>query len=243
MRAVAIVVMLGALGRAAHAQDKFEIQVYDAETAPRGELGIELHANYDDVVAAPGELHATLEPHVGVASWIELGAYLQTAVTTSGDALFAGAKLRAKLRLPERLWCDRLGLALNVELSAVPSRFEPNVYGSEIRPIVELAIDRLYAAINPIVAIDLHGALAGRPQLEPAAKLAARATRTLAFGVEGYAALGPLDDLGSEHATRLFAVADIAARRWDLDVGVGWSWGTPDRVVAKLILGVHPAKR
>jgi hypothetical protein len=137
------------VARAAHAQDAFEIQVYDAETARRGEPGLELHVNEHLIDRAPSETHLTLEPHYGLTAWAELGGYVQTAVISTGDVAYAGVKLRLKVRWPERVWCGRIGLALNGELSDVPARFEPNVWGSELRPIVDLIVGRIYAAVNP----------------------------------------------------------------------------------------------
>ena len=220
------------------AQDEFEIQVYDAETASRGEPGIELHVNYHVIHAAPDELHMTLEPHYGLTGWAEIGGYLQSAVTSTGDAAFAGAKLRAKLRWPRRVWNERIGLAVNAELSAVPSRFEPNVYGSELRPIADLRAGAVYAAINPIVTFNLRGDGAGVPQLEPAAKLSFVPRDDVAVGVEGYGAFGPIDDLGAETVLRAFAVVDLHHERWDLNAGIGVSTGD-DHPIVKVILGVH----
>ncbi|HEX3761520.1 MAG TPA: hypothetical protein VHW23_22640 [Kofleriaceae bacterium] len=240
LRTVAVVVAAVCVPVAAHAQDAFEIQVYDAQTAPRGGVGIETHLNQHVIDGAAGETHLTFEPHYGLTAWAELGGYFQTALTDRGDLAYAGVKLRLKLRRPGRLWEDRLGLAINGELSAVPSRFEPQVWGSEIRPIVDLAAGMLYASINPILTVDLRGDLAGHPQLEPAAKLAVKLAEAVMVGVEGYAALGPVDDLGGEHASRLLAVVDVTGPWWDLDIGGGYGWGSPDHVVAKLILGLHP---
>ncbi|HEU4731965.1 MAG TPA: hypothetical protein VFT22_28915 [Kofleriaceae bacterium] len=225
---------------AARAQDAFEIQVYDTETAKRGESGLELHLNQHMIEDVADETHLTFEPHYGLADWAELGGYFQTAVTTTGDLAYAGVKLRLKLRRPHRAWEDRIGLAINGELSAVPSRFEPQVWGSEIRPIIDLAIGPVYAAFNPILAVDLQGDLAGHPQLEPAGKLTARLGADVAVGVEAYGAFGPLDDLGSEDATRLLGVIDVAGGWWDLNLGAGYGWGSTDHVVAKMILGIHP---
>jgi hypothetical protein len=224
----------------AHAQDAFEIQVYDATTARRDEVGIETHLNQHVIDGAANETHLTFEPHYGLTDWAELGGYFQTALTTGGDLAYAGVKLRLKLRRPGRVWEDRIGLALNGELSAIPSRFEPQVWGSEIRPILDLTDGALYASINPILTVDLRGELAGHPQLEPAAKLAVKLRETVAIGAEAYAAFGPIDDLGSEHATRLLAVVDLTGEWWDLNLGVGYGWGDPDHAVAKLILGLHP---
>jgi hypothetical protein len=236
-----VAVVLAWRAGAAAAQDAFEVQVYDAETAPRGEPGLELHVNEHAIDGAPDETHVTFEPHYGLADWAELGGYFQTSVTTTGDLAYAGVKLRLKLRRPDRVWGDRIGLALNGELSAVPSRFEPDVWGSELRPIADLRAGRFYASINPILATDLRGSLAGHPQLEPAVKVAVRVRDAAAIGLEGYGGFGPIDDLGSEHATRAFAVVDLTGRWWDLDVGAGYGWGSTDHVVAKVIFGIHPA--
>lgn len=239
LRVFLVAILLG-VPAIAHAQDAFEIQVYDTQTAARGEPGIELHLNQHVIDAATDETHLTFEPHLGLTAWAELGGYFQTAVTATGDLAYAGVKLRLKLRRPGRVWDDRIGLAINGEISAVPSRFEPQVWGSEIRPIIDLTEGRLYASVNPILTMDLRGDEAGHPQLEPAAKLAVKLTDALSVGAEGYGAFGPLDDLGSEHASRLLAVIDVSGDWWDLNIGGGYGWGSPDHAVAKLIVGIHP---
>jgi hypothetical protein len=243
LRAAAVVavaaIVLG-VPAVAYAQDAFEIQVYDSTTAPRGEVGLETHLNQHVIDGAANETHLTFEPHYGLTDWAELGGYFQTAMTSGGDLAYAGVKLRLKLRRPGRVWQDRIGLAINGELSAIPSRFEPQVWGSEIRPILDLTAGALYASINPILTVDLRGELAGHPQLEPAAKIAVKLRETVAIGAEAYGAFGPLDDLGSEHASRLLAVVDLTGDWWDLNLGVGYGWGSPDHAVAKLILGLHP---
>jgi len=122
----------------------------------------------------------------------------------------------------------------------VPSRFEPAVWGGELRPIIDLTEGRLYASLNPILAVELRGDEAGHPLFEPAAKVTVRLYRGVAVGGEAYGGFGPLDDLGSEHASRVFGVVDLAGDRWDLNLGAGYSWGSPEHVVAKLIFGVHP---
>jgi hypothetical protein len=138
------------------------------------------------------------------------------------------------------VWRDRIGLAVNGEISAVPSRYEAQVWGSEVRPIVDLDVGRVYAAVNPIATIDLRGSLAGHPQLEPCAKLAVRVRDDLMIGVEAYGAFGPADDLGAEHVTRLLASIDVRGAWWDLNAGAGPGWGAPDRGVVKIIVGIHP---
>jgi hypothetical protein len=226
--------------RVAHAQDEFEIQVYDVDTAHEGEPGVELHLNHHLIDGAANQTHTTFEPHYGLRDWLELGGYLQASEARGDRPEFAGVKLRLKARVPHRYWNERIGLGVNGELSIVPSRYEPAVYGSEIRPIIELRDGRWFAAVNPIIAIDLGGGEAGHPQLEPCAKLSYLVSESVGVGVEGYGAFGPVDDLGSEEVERGFAVVDIKGHAFDLNIGIGASRGTADHPIGKLIFGIHP---
>ena len=122
----------------------------------------------------------------------------------------------------------------------MPSRFEPQVWGSEVRPIIDLSAGQLYAAFNPILTMDLRGDVAGHPQFEPAGKLEVKLGEAVAVGAEAYGAFGPIDDLGSEHGSRLLGVVDITGDWWDLNIGGGYGWGDADHVVAKVIVGIHP---
>ncbi len=244
------------LGSRALAQDRFEIQVYDAEIAPPGGVGVELHYNTvadgTSQPSADGELatnhltHLTLEPHVGIASWCELGGYLQAAVLPDGSLRYAGVKLRWKMRIPHRFAGGLIGLALNLELSIVPAAFEANVYGSELRPVIDVRWKRLYFALNPIIGFDLGGAQAGRPQIQPAFKFSVTVNSALALGIEYYAAFGPVTAVtpAAEQVHRLFAVLDVFHRvsqhlDFDLNAGVGYNLtGSGDRWVAKAIFGL-----
>ena len=114
--------------------------------------------------------------------------YLQTAIRPDEGFEYAGVKLRCKLRLDEKL-AGAIGLAINFEISNVPRQFEPNVWGSEIRPIIDGRWGLFYASFNPIFDIDLNGPQAGLPQFEPAAKVAFDVVHSLALGLEYYGAL------------------------------------------------------
>ena len=237
---------------AAAAQDRFEIQVYDSEVAEAGQFGLELHTNYafsgsrstsaDGELATQHVLHATLEPHLGVSGWGELGGYLQSALRPDGSLDFAGAKLRFKAKWPEKFFGDRLGLSINFELSRVPGAYEANVWGSEVRPALDVRVGPIYGAFNPIVTTDLQGALAGRPQFEPAFKLAVFARPALSFGSEYYAAFGPFDGVlpAAQQNHRLYGVVDYASDYVDLNFGVGRGFGSAEPWVAKAIFGIHP---
>lgn len=247
MRALAIVVVVCALVRVAAAQDAFEIQVYDSEVAPRGDVGLEVHLNVvadgERAPAAAGELpsdhvtHLTLEPHVGLASWAEGGAYFQMALRPDGTFDYAGVKLRLKTRIPRKFARGLVGLALNFELSSVPRTYEATGLGGELRPVVDVAWKRLYASVNPIIGFDFFGADAGHPQLEPAATLLVSLLHDWAAGVEYYAALGPIDrPLGaSGQVHRLFVVSTATYKWFGVHVGAGYGFAAGDKWIAKAI--------
>lgn len=208
----------------AMAQDPFEIQVYDSETAKPGEAGMELHANAfgaGSATSAPGQaeptdrgFHLTFEPHLGVADWAEIGAYLQTAGRPEGGYEYAGAKVRFKARLPSKL-AGHVGLALNAEVSGLPATYSASRYGGELRPIVDLRAGWLYASVNPILAFDFEGTLAGRPQLEPAAKAEVMVVSNLVgIGAEYYGAVDREVDRRDRDAVAIDEAPDQCPCRW-----------------------------
>ena len=245
MRAAALLLVCAG---AARAQDAFEIQVYDAATAPPLVPGIEVHLNGvlsgSEQPSAAGELpthhvaHATLEPHLGLTDWLEAGGYLQSALRPDGTYDYAGAKLRLKARLldPAFGW---LRLALNGELSFIPAAYEAARRGGELRPILEAHRGPFGVWVNPIVSFELSGGF--HPELEPCAKAAWAFTDALSLGAEYYAALGPLDALlpVRDQVHRAFGVVDLATRWIDLNLGVGGGSG-PDSFIVKAIVAVHP---
>jgi hypothetical protein len=249
VRACAFVVLLVSFPRAARAQDAFEIQVYDAETAPPGDSGFELHVNSALVGvrqrSPEGELptervtHVTLEPHVGLARWCEAGGYLQAAIRPDGTFDYAGVKLRFKMRVPHRLR-GLVGLALNLELSSVPPQYEATQLASELRSIIDFEWRRLYAAINPIIGIDFTGVLAGHPQLQPAATVLVRALRGWQLGLEYYGAYGAIDRPAPVAAEvhRLFVVSTFEYKWFGFHVGAGYGFTAGDKWILKSIFSV-----
>jgi len=244
----ALVVVLLCTGAAARAQDAFEIQVYDASTAPPLTPGLEVHLNgflHGSKQASPaGELpthhvvHATLEPHLGLTDWLEAGAYLQSALRPDGTYDYAGTKLRMKARLLEPAF-GWLSLALNAELSWIPAAYEAARRGGELRPILEARRGPLGLWLNPILSFELNGDF--HPELEPCAKAAWAVTEALSLGAEYYTVLGPIDGLLPlrEQVHRGFGVIDLATRWIDLNLGIGGGSG-PDSFIVKVIVGVHP---
>jgi hypothetical protein len=201
----------------ARAQDPFEIQVYNSETAAPRESGFELHLN----TSADRFTHMTLEPHVGLNRWLEAGAYFQTQLDPDGTFHYEGVKLRLKMRVP-RLIGNVLGLALNVEVSSEPSEG----FAGEARPILDLQWKRLYLAVNPIVSFTF----AGEVDFEPAAKFAVILFKPLSVGAEYYGSV-------REHIQRIFGAFDVDYGRIGLNFGAGYSFGD-DKWIVKAIVGL-----
>lgn len=241
------------LATTASAQDAFEIQVYAAETADPGMVGAETHFNHffeGSTVANGVEFptknvtHLTLEPHVGLASWCDAGAYISTAFRADGTFDYAGIKLRFKMRWPTRLLGGLLGLALNQELSATRPEYEADQFGWELRPIIDLSWRRLYVSVNPILDMPLRGTQAGTPDFEPSIKSLVRVLPFMGVGAEYYAGLGPVTGLSplAQQSHRLFGALDFEWRsgrqEYEVNVAVGYDFTGTEKWIAKLIFAI-----
>ena len=270
-RAPAILAVVGALvcslPRCAAAQDAFEIQVYDSETAPPADFGLEVHLNYfasGSTVASPeGELptdhvtHLTFEPHVGLTAGAKRAPTSRRRCAPTAASTTRASSCGSRPACRDGSVVASSGWRSTGELSAVPRSYEPTGLGGELRPIVDIAWRRLYASVNPILAFDFFGADAGHPQLEPAATLLVALAEGWAMGVEYYAALGPIDRPlpADRQVHRLFMVATATHKWWGVHVGGGYGlaagekWIASDlrrKLVADWLLArprAHPAAR
>jgi hypothetical protein len=236
--------------RPAFAGDPFEIQVYDGTANPPLVPGIELHLNHwatgntestPPEAALHGQFHATLEPSLGILPWWELGAYLQGAVRTDqGVVDWAGAKLRSKFVTPEG-WNAHWRLGMNFEVSSLPTTYDHDRWGSEIRPIVAWHNEDWLFVLNPILDQPLAGSDASQgPSFQPALKVA-RTVGPIAVGFEYYATLGPLSAIlpWKDQEQQVFEVVDLlSVEHFELNVGVGEGLTeASEGVVFKMILG------
>jgi hypothetical protein len=236
----------------ARAVDPFEIQVYDGGAVDRGHASLEIHVN--SVVsgqheAVPPELpsqhqsHFTAEGAFGIVDWWEAGAYLQTALLPDGSFEYAGAKLRSKFVLPAR-GASPFRWGLNLEVSRLPERYDPDRWGAEIRPIAtwSSASGAAFAAVNPIVDVSLAGP--GRsqaPSFEPAATILYVFRGFASLGFEYYANLGPIGDwlpagVQEHYLYEVINVLRFAHLELNAGVGEGLTEGS-NRFVAKMIIG------
>ena len=236
-RSLVVVAALLASGTAA-AQDTFEIEVYDSETARAGEPGLEIHLNhfFDD-----GLTHLTFEPHLGLTNWWEVGIDLQFVLEPTGVWNTGGFKLRSKWRWPERL--GAFGLALNIEVARVSKLYEPDGWGGEVRPVVDARWGPVYLAVNPIISFSFAGPEAWKPVFEPAFKASVDVFGPLALGLEEYSDYGVIGDWlpASLQTHRLFVVADLLVGVVGINFGVGRNLNRPGGWIVKAIISLTPA--
>jgi hypothetical protein len=247
-RTSALVLAAWLCPRTSSAIDPFEIQVYDGTANAPGVPGLELHLNRVLMgvrTAEPPELppyhqtHATLEPSFGVLPWWELGGYFQSTLRADGKLDYSGVKLRSKFVVPEGTF-SHLRLGLNLELSALPERYEAGRWGVEVRPIVAWENPAWLLALNPIFGFDLSDPGAG-PDLEPAAMAKLKCAGVFAIGLEYYASLGTLGQLDalSEQRHYLYETIDLLALpHFELNMGLGEGLTKASNdLTSKLILG------
>ena len=248
--ALAFAVVTTGLSRRASAADPFEIQVYDGTSETPGVAGLELHVNHVTngvkegefpVLPAHRQTHFTFEPSVGITKSWELGAYFQMALRADGQIDFAGSKLRSKFVTPPR-WDRHWRLGVNLELASVPTNYDRDHWGTEIRPIVAWANDAWLFAINPILGTSLAGpGLKQGPGFAPAAMVVYDIAHLAGLGLEYYADFGPFSNFDrlsqQQHyvyeVVHLFAVEDMELQ---LGVGEGLTAGS-NPLVFKMIVG------
>jgi hypothetical protein len=258
-RATAFALACAALFAAipAHATDPFEIQVYQPDLNEPGQFGLELHTNatikgaktpeFDGQIAPNHVGRVTLEPALGVTSWLELGAYVQAFVAPDSGMHFGGFKLRAKM-VPRRAPGSPWFYGLNVEIGRVPHTVDEQGWANELRPLAGYDDGHWLFDVNPIIGYALSGPDKFKPELEPCAKVGWNTQRGFMVGLEYYSGLGlltaglsPLKQ--QEHM--LYAVFDLASpagvdsNGWELNVGLGRALtdGSPSTWSAKAIVG------
>jgi hypothetical protein len=247
---LAVCVATVAMASSARALDPFEIQVYDGTANEPGRFGLELHLNrvatgYASATAPElplrGAFHATLEPSFGVFPWWELGAYLQTALRADHRFDYAGVKLRSKFVTPPSL-LGNFRLGLNVELSYLPTTYDRDQWGGELRPILAWDDERWLFAVNPIIDVSLAGqGLHAGPSFEPAVHVSRTLFKAVAVGIEYYGDFGPIASPlpATQQIHQLFGVLDLEAfPNLELELGLGGGVSIAAQgLIGKVILG------
>jgi hypothetical protein len=224
-----------------------EIQVYNAEIAAVGQWTYEQHVNYAAVGQTQPEfpggftsnrsLQGTPEFAYGITDWWEGGFYLPFAVTSAGELLSDGAKIRSLFVVPDAAKRSFF-YGVNFELGYELPPFAPEPWALEIRPIVGVRNAQWEFIVNPIV--DVSFGSAGEADFAPAMRLARSLGDDRFIGLEYYSNFGKIGDFLPlpQQSQQLFAVTDFKVNTLDVELGVGYGF-TPgsDRLLFKAIIG------
>jgi hypothetical protein len=211
----------------AYGADLFELQVFHADISAPGEASVELHSNYavEDSDVAPalrGHVHEMIESTLGVSRNWEVGAHL-LATVGPGVADWAGARVRAKFRLPIEL--AQVQFAANVELSYMPTQFADAGWYAELRPVAEWRLGHWDVDLNPVLCTGVGGSALGKVLFEPAANLRYELGEMVSAGLEYYCAFGDADQLPTRRGGHyVFETVDLLPRllgSWYVRFGIG----------------------
>ena len=235
---------------AVHAQDPFEIQVYEYATVPKGKWNLETHVNHTvrgirgaegTVAPSQGQTHLTFELTRGITSNFELAGYLAFARRPGSGPDFAAWRIRPRLSLPER-WNLPVLLSLSAEVAFPTNTYEAEKATLEIRPILERSFGRVAIDLNPVFGRSLKGP--GVPEgwdFEPGARVGVDVAKRVTVSVEYYGSLGRVSDFlpADEQVHQFFLGGDVQLREtlvMNLGIGLG-ATQAGNRTVLKARLG------
>ena len=243
-------------GRAAQAQDNYEIQVYGADTVAPKTTMLELHSNFtiDGSKPLPGSKyaadglyptnhaeHATVEITQGINSWSEVGFYIFTSARDGDGWQWVGDHIRPRVRVPDS-WHWPLGVSLSTEVGYQRRQFSTDTWTWEIRPIVDKTMGRWYFAVNPALERSFHGQTVNQGVgFSPNAKVSYDFNKYISGGLEYYADYGSLRGFDSLHdqQQQFFPAVDLnVSPNWEINFGVGVGpTAATDHLIVKGIVG------
>jgi hypothetical protein len=224
-----------------------EIQVYDAEIADPGVLNLMVHNNFTpDGLTQPRfpgglvpnrTLNGVPEWAYGVTDWFEQGLYLPLYSDSSNlGPVLDGFKVRELFVVPHA--ADRTFFyGINFEFSYNARHWQPDMYSSEIRPIVGVHLGQFDLIVNPIFDNPWKGFK--NLDFAPSARVAYNISKTWAVAVEEYADFGPISQFlpVNQQSQQLFGVVDYKSEAFNVEAGLGFGLtGASDRLVAKLMV-------
>jgi hypothetical protein len=216
----------------AQAIDFYEIQIYDTQTTPPGDLTLELHSNTVNTATGveakealhPYQIHETVEATYGILQWLEIGQYFATAKLSAGDYEYAGSRTKIHFGIPQTFdWPIRFGG--NIELDYMRFAAEENPFALELRPIVETSIGKFtivgnFPFIDPFNGPGAHKGF----QFSPSGEIVYDLSRWVAPAIEYYGDMGAIAALPSVQQQQHFIVpaANLyLIDRLELNLGVG----------------------
>jgi hypothetical protein len=233
----------------ARAQDLFELEVFQYDTAPAGDYDVELHTNVvsrggvlpDTVVGDHRPAHISLEVARGWTDRFETAVFIQTApFGSNGSERFAGGHLRSKVRfgaVPE----FPLRMAVSAEYTFNRAAFDHELQTLEIRPILDYSSGRLTLVANPSLEVVTRGSDEG---LEPVFDLSARAAwqlrQRVGLTADYFSAAATTRHLQPEGAGHnlLFGGTEIdLGSGWEVSLGLGHCVTQHEPWLVKSVIG------
>ena len=232
------------------AQDNYEIQVYDADTVPRGSTMFELHTNFtvdgrkqveNGVAPTHHAVHETLEITHGFTSWFEVGFYVFSSIQPDDGWNWVGDHIRPRIAAPES-WHLPVGLSLSQEIGYQRRKFAEDSWTYELRPIIDKKLGRWYFSFNPAFDRSLHGLNVDKGfEFSPNVKVSFDFTKKITGGLEYYGSLGPVTNFDpvSQQSQQLFPAIDLnLSPDWEVNFGAGVDvTRSSDHLILKVILG------
>jgi hypothetical protein len=248
--------LIAATAPVLRAQDNYEIQVYGAETVPRGVTMFELHSNFtidgsklgssDGLSPTNHAVHETLEITHGLNDWSELGFYLFTSVPAGQSWQLVGTHIRPRFRIPES-WGWPVGVSISQEVGYTRASFTGDTWTYELRPIIDKQMGPWYASINPALEKSLRGPTADVPFVfSPNVDVGYDVTKKVNLSVEYYGSTGPINQLDplkdQQHQIFLATNLDFGPE-WEFNFGYGTTLtAAGDKKIVKMILGRRVGK-
>jgi hypothetical protein len=235
---------------AVYAQGNYEVQVYPADTLPRGRTMVELHSNFtfegsktavDGVRADNHALHETIEITQGFTSWFETGFYIFMSYRAGEGYQWVGDHIRPRVRVPEK-WHWPVNVSLSTEIGYQRRSYSADTWTWEIRPIIDKQLGRWYLSFNPAVDRSFHGLSVSKGVVfAPNAKVGYDVTMKVSMGVEYYGEFGSItgfDPLRDQLQAIMPAIDLNFGPDWEFNfaTGIGLTGGT-DHLLVKMILG------
>ena len=232
------------------AQENYEIQVYGTETVAPKRTMVELHSNFtisgsktvqDGLIPTNHAWHETIEITQGITPWFETGFYIFTSVNPGYGWQWVGNHIRPRVRAPDE-WHWPVGASLSLEFGYQRSKFSPDTWSVEIRPIIDKQLGRWYLSFNPTIDRSFHGpGVRDGVVFSPNFKAGYDINKRIQAGIEYYGSLGPLGSFDPFRETQqqfLPAVDLNLGPNWEFNagVGVGVTHGT-DHLLVKLLIG------
>ncbi|MGD0506523.1 MAG: hypothetical protein ABSA27_01920 [Terriglobales bacterium] len=243
----------------AHAQDNYEIQVYESEATPKNVTMVEIHSNFtvdgskqviNGVPPSNHVEHETLEVTQGWSDWFETGFYVFTSIQPSygsgvssngGGWSWVGDHIRPRFTAPES-WHLPVGLSISQEIGYQRRLFAEDSWNYELRPIIDKKIGRWFFDFNPTFDRALHGLNTGKGwEFSPNVKVSFDFTKKITGGFEYYGALGPVSNFDpiSQQSQQIFPVIDLnVSPEWEINFGAGVDvTNFADHLIVKCIIG------